>query len=196
VKKPVCKLVTDEKGDAVYPVAPAPAKDDSLDIVSADIASNAVALTAVLEFAGNPPTNPRIGGYFASMRFQPPGQSVLYLGARYDVVGNAAGAPNYEWGIYNPSTGSSTAQANTSDVVAGSYDTTTHQMRISVRLSSLAGMKVAPGQRFTSLGAQTKAWYAPYVGQYAALVTDNAAAVPVTTAYIAGWPSCVKPAFP
>jgi hypothetical protein len=192
-RKPVCKLVTDPPGDATFPTDPVPSNDDSLDIVSGDVASSATAVTAVLRLKGNPPVAPGVTGYFMALRFQPPGPAPIYLGARYDVVGNLAGQPVFEWGMFNPQTGSSTAQANTPDVVAGSYNSTTHEMRISVKVKSLAGMKVAPGQKFTNLSAQIKAWGPPYFGQYAALQADAATS---TSSYVAGWPSCVKPAFP
>lgn len=45
VKKPVCNLVTDEAGDTAYLALPA---SDTIDILSADIASDGKKLTAVL----------------------------------------------------------------------------------------------------------------------------------------------------
>ncbi len=47
-KKPVCKLVTDAKGDA------SPVPDDTLDVLSADISSDYKRITAAIRLAGSP----------------------------------------------------------------------------------------------------------------------------------------------
>lgn len=121
--KPVCHLVTDPKGDAP------PTGDSSLDIVSADVATNARTITAVIRVAklSNPDTMAPEGEYYAFNFTAGAGQGGHSLYAMLSPVGNS-----FEGG------------AGT-----GVVDTAKSEIRISVPLSYWTGPDaVFPGPPF------------------------------------------------
>lgn len=185
-RKPVCKLVTDAPDDAPFPVAQA-SSQNVVDIVSADLASDAKRLTAVVRVTGTGSADQALS-YRIAARFTPPGSAVpLYLAYQHDAVaGNVV-----EWGTYNAATSSYDPKGNTPDIVTGSY--AGNEFHVTVLLSALAGFKVAPGARLTGLAAESRAWTVPYYGQRNPLIEKSAdTAENPKASYVAGWPSCVK----
>lgn len=98
--KPVCNLVVDDKGDP-YGVRQAPdatVPDDALDVLSADVATNAKTMTVVLRLAklSTPPTTSPAGAtyqmtfnvgsdpkiYYVSVSTDPSGASYSEFGSR------------------------------------------------------------------------------------------------------------------
>jgi hypothetical protein len=153
--KPVCNLVKDAKGDSsLSPTGGAGVPGDGTsDIVSADIASNASTLTAVIRLAGlqNPdPQSPLGMAYY--MKFTLPGSTTLYfLTARVYPTG-----AQYYFGYQgsDPVLPLNTLYAVTPG--KGVVDTKKSEVRISVPLAAIAKtVKLAKGAVLSSLDANT-----------------------------------------
>jgi hypothetical protein len=184
--KPSCNLLTDDKGDAHFLVSAAP-NDPNLDIVSADVASDAKTFTAVLRlasFAGVDPQSPLGRGYY--VQFEPPK-------ADFPVYFNMETTPDgtrYTWGdteTLATGNGSYKKQGDATGVV----DAAKGEIRISVPLADLASfVKIRPGAKIANLTASATAVLGTSVtGGLVATVDDGASAA----SYVAGSPSCVKP---
>jgi hypothetical protein len=183
-KKPVCKLITDGTGDAHYPAAAAPSQD-LLDVVYADIASDATRLTVVVKTKDRTTTD-SLYGYSAAVRFTPPGApKPVYLAARSDAVQGLA----FEWGFYDTASQSYNRQGNAPDIITGWASGA--EMHVTVKIAALAGLRLSPGSVLTGLVAETTAWSVPFLAQRSAaeITADTAAS---TKTYTAAWPSCVK----
>jgi hypothetical protein len=184
--KKVCDPVKDGPGDAGYPADGAPSAD-SLDIVKGQIASDLTRLTLWYVPKGKTTEDPATG-FFIAMRFAVPGAPTNnYLGVRFDPVQNFQAAPTFEWGNWSPTTGYA-SQSNSSDVVWGSYSTSTHEIHITMKLAAL-GVKVVKGTPISKLAIETRAYPLPYLGQGLARTIDTAES---TAVYGLGNPSCIK----
>jgi hypothetical protein len=177
--KPVCNLLTDAKGDG-YPTTAAAAgpSDDALDIVSADVASDAKKLTAVVRLskaataADSAPT-----GFRFLVLFSAPGaDDPVYL--------SAASTP----GIGQTySFGNDTADGlSDAGTATGVFDTAKNEIRITASLSELsaAAGKIKPGTKLTDLTANSSRDFQAVI-TYADMAEGG-------KAYVAGSPSCVK----
>jgi hypothetical protein len=186
--KPVCNLVTDPAGDASAQ-APLP-NDDSLDIIGADIASDAKNFTAVI----------RVKNVSA--------QSLSQLGADLQVDFDLAGAVSQVWIGYNNSAyggkafqygvvgqgqaGSTSPTGNATGVI----DAVKNEIRMTVPVADINGLgKAKPGAKVSNISVATSqvVGVAPNPsGVYAfnSVPVDDATG---TKAYVAGYPSCVKP---
>ena len=173
---PVCKLVKDSKGDAAI------LRDQpSLDIVSADLASDAKSVTAVLRLDGAPSgANPEAAG-----------------GTRYYMEFNLPGSPKAQYlAAFVPFAGSPTFRTGeiTTEEARRSFSTDPepakgairgNEVTITAPVSTFAARgKVAPGTKLTGLTAETFA----VVGVLLVSVDDATG-----KSYTAGTPSCVKP---
>jgi hypothetical protein len=151
--KPVCHLITDPKGDSTLsPTGGGGVPGDATsDVVSADIASNAKTLTAVIRLAGlqNPdPESPLGMAYYVD--FTAPGDSTLYfLTARLYPTGN-----HFFFGYEgsDPILPLNTLYAVTEGT--GVVDTAKGEVHISVPLSAIAKtVKLAKGEVLSGLTA-------------------------------------------
>lgn len=174
---PVCNLVKDGAGDAEI-VSSQP----SLDIVSGDLASNDKKITAVMRLSGKPSGgNPEApGGTRYYFSFSLPGVSeAQYLSALVPF----AGEPTFRTGQI-VTDGTRRTFTNDAEPVTGSIDG--NQLTITAPLSAFSSRgKVAPGTKISGLTAETFA----LVGVFLVGVDDAAG-----KSYVAGSPSCVKPA--
>lgn len=177
--KPVCNLVKDVKGDGAGPLA----SDPGLDIISADIASDAKNITAVIRLAG-PATEsgstaaPEGGAYYFLFN-APDATNVLYLTVSNGLTGEEYAMGAVEGSIYR----------NKPGVVTGHIDGNVITMTASrSEFSSLASVK--PGSKLTNLVAEVKVpLEVPGVGGSLQPADDAAG----SKSYTAGSLSCVKP---
>jgi hypothetical protein len=177
--KPVCNLVKDAAGDAsVQPPLPS---DDSLDIVSADVASNAKNVTAVLRLKSLGATSPySVTGRNYYMQFDAPGAAnPIYFSAESDATGTS-----YHWGDLETANGLGTY--TTKGDATGVTDVAKNEIRMTVSVRDLADLgKTKPGNKLSSLHASTTAVLGVLVAD-----VDTADG---SKSYVAGSPSCVKP---
>jgi hypothetical protein len=164
-KKPACHLVADAAGDATGTGLPVGAPNDAnLDIVGADIATNATTLTAVVRLAS-----------LAA------GDSSAPTGREYQVVFNVGTTTSSVDAVISPS-GTSWAGG----IGKGVVDAAKKEIRISVPLSAL-DVPIKPKTPLTKVGARTYR----VLGSDQILLGNTDSADSSST-YIAGWPSCVK----
>lgn len=126
---PVCNLVTDDAGDTA--AAPFPASD-TIDILSADVASDGKALTAVLrvkKYTANEPQT--VHGKRYIVAFEGAGLKSMYLTALDFPAGVSFNFGEVTEGTTGPSY-SSTGPAT------GKIDTATNEIRITVQAAELA----------------------------------------------------------
>ena len=177
--KPVCNLVTDPAGDAsIQPPLPS---DDTLDIVSADVASNVKNVTAVLRLKSLAATSPfaTTGRNYYIQFDLPGGANPVYFSAESDATGTS-----YRWGDLETvnGLGSYTPKGDAKGVT----DTAKNQIRLTVPVSELSAVgKAKPGSKISALHANTTAVLGVLVAD-----VDTADG---SKSYIAGAPSCVKP---
>lgn len=164
-RKPVCNLVKDGSGDATGTgTAVTGPNDGNLDIVGADVATNARTLTAVVRLAA-----------LSSSDSNSPG------GREYQVVFTVGTATTGVDAVVGP-TGTATASGGGTALV----DAAKKQVRISVPLSALE-VKVAPSTPLTRIGART---YRVLGNDQ--IVLGNTDSADSASSYTPGWPSCVK----
>lgn len=177
---PVCNLLVDDKSDAF------PVQDASLDVHSADIASDSKKITTVIRLAGSPdgvsPTSPSGRTYHIEF-FGQGGADPVFMS--YIVSPNASAAT---YGYYDPATGINSGIGSATVKVSGS----TISMTAPVGAFSPYG-KFKPGAKITGLAVTTGRMVGAYVdsGAYAynSPVADSAEGGKV---YTAGSRSCVK----
>jgi len=178
--KPVCHLVVDPAGDAT-PQPPIPS-DDSLDVVSGDLASNAKKVTAVIRLKDLGATSPtQVSGrnYFFLFSLRNADYPV-YFSYREDVTGGA-----FEWGDLEPGAGGVGTYTKMGSA-AGVVDVAHSQIRITVPVADVRSLgKIAPGSKVTGMQISTTA----VVG---VLVFDVDTAQ-TAKSYVAGTASCVVP---
>jgi hypothetical protein len=177
--KPVCNLVTDPAGDAsIQPPLPS---DDTLDIVSADIASNAKVVTAVLRLRSLGATSPySASGRNYYLQFDLRGAAnPIYFSAESDATGTS-----YHWGDLETVNG--LVSYTPKGEATGVTDVAKNQIRMTVPVSELAALgKAKPGSKISGLHANTTAVLGVLVAD-----VDTADG---SKSYTAGAPSCVKP---
>lgn len=177
-----CNLLTDNKGDAggflVTDPQPLPS-NPQLDIVSADIASDAKSITAVVRLDALTTTDsmaPTGRTYYVNFFV---GEKQLFLAAALD----SAGAAEF-------SAGHIATTRSTLGPATGVVDTANKQVRITAPISQFAAQAVIkPGVKITDLNALAQR----YIGQRgvggATPTADTAAG---GSPYVAGSKSCVK----
>jgi hypothetical protein len=178
--KPVCKLVTDDAGDASIQ-APLP-NDDSLDIISGDVASNAKNVTTVIRLknlSGASLVAQTGRNYYA--QFDIPGSAnPVYFSLEEDATGQT-----FNWGDLEPGAGGVDTYTRKGEAT-GVVDTAKNEIRVTVPVSDLSALgKAKPGTKFTALHFSTTAVLGVLVSD-----VDTADA---TKSYVAGTASCVKP---
>jgi hypothetical protein len=182
---PSCNLMVDDKGDAQF-LGAAP-NDPNLDIVSADIASDAKTVTAVLRlaaFAAPDPQSPLGSGYY-----------VLFsaAGSDFPIFFNMQTTPDvtsFRWGDLEKLATGNGSYVKKGDAT-GVVDTAKGEIRISVPVADIKGVaKVTPGSKLSNVTAESTAVLGTSATGGLVSTVDDAAS---TKAYIAGSPSCVKP---
>jgi hypothetical protein len=185
--KPVCNLVVDPAGDATVGVAPA---DDALDIVSADVASDAKSFTAVIRVADAAAVQQSQLGSEVQITFELAG-AVAPVFIQYN--NSAYGGKAFQYGVIGQGDAGSTSP--TGDAI-GVVDTAKNEIRMTVATSAINEFgKAKPGAKVSNLTVATAqlVGIAPNptgVYAYNSLAVDDATG---SKAYIAGYPSCVKP---
>jgi hypothetical protein len=187
--KPVCNLVTDVAGDGSFQ-APLPS-DDSMDILSADVASDTKNFTAVIRVKNVSAQSLGAAGHVLRMNFALAGNDDMpYLAYAASPFGDV-----FDYGVIKKGTGSNSIVSSGS--ATGSVDKVKNEVRITVPLASMKALgKVAPGAKISSLQAVSEQMIGdpdniPVLG--AAYGTEQADTADGTKAYVAGYPSCVKP---
>lgn len=183
--KAVCNLMSDPKGDASF-LDTLP-NDPSLDIVSADVATDARTLTGVLRvdaFSAVSPTSPLGRGYYVLFN-APKAEFPIYLNVQItpDVT-------RYAWG-----TRETLASGNGSYVrkgeATGVIDAASSELRVSVPLKDVAAVaKLTPGTKLTALTASTTSLIGTSRTPSLVATVDDAAG---TKPYVVGTRSCVTP---
>jgi hypothetical protein len=166
VKRPVCNLIPDSAGDGsdLGVGGLHGPNDPNLDILSADVATNATTLTAVI----------RVAGFSATSDTAPTGRA-------YDLVFHAGTKNVLVRALVNATGNTWAGGAGT-----GTVDTAAKEVRISVPLAKLP-VPIKVGDKLTELQASTWRWGA---STDAAIGSVDTATSVLT--YTAGWPSCVK----
>ncbi len=175
--KAVCNLIVDAKGDGAY--------GGSLDIVSADIATDTKKITAVIRVASFAETNSQAPtGQEWYMHFQIPGSStesfLSYLSTPTD--------KSFGYGEVNAVTGVNNGLGEATGVA----DRAKNEIRITAPISSWAGAKAPAGAKITAITAEAY-WFqgvsVPGVVSGGRLdASDDGAA---KTSYTSGAKSCV-----
>ncbi|MDQ1689630.1 MAG: hypothetical protein QOK42_2605 [Frankiaceae bacterium] len=184
--KPVCKNLTDDKGDVVFAQASNATayEDEALDIVSADLGSNAKTITAAIRVAKLAVPAATSAATTYELRFSlPAGDPVFVLWANVPASGAAA---TYGVGTVGDPTGQATVDLATSTGTAtGTIDLAKSEIRISAPLSAIAGAK--NGQK---VGLDQAVAKRTVPGQYYGRFADDGAG---GKRYVLGTLSCVKP---
>jgi hypothetical protein len=179
--KPVCNLVVDAKGDGGVATG-----SDDVDLVSADIASNAKVVTAVLRLAGDPSSvNPQaVGGKNYYLSFTAPGSDQpQFLSAEFDPVAGAAYHSGYEEDVNG--VGNKTSDT---DAVLGSVKG--NVITITAPLSAFSSrVSLKPGKKLTGLTAEVFAMIGTGATGGLLVNADDATG----SSYTTGAPSCVVP---
>ena len=178
-----CNVITDPKGDASF-LDTLP-NDRSLDIVSADVATDAKTLTGVLRvdaFSAVSPTSPLGRGYYVMFN-APKSEFPIYLNLQI-----TPDLTRYTWGT-RETLPSGSGRFVRQGAATGVIDAAKNELRISVPLADVAAIsKLTPGTKLTALTASTTSVIGTSVtGGLVATVDDAASA----KSYIAGAPSCV-----
>jgi hypothetical protein len=154
--KPVCNLIADDKGDSG--VSPVPGSDGD-DIVSADIASDATTITAVMRLAALSTPDPQAPlGRSYSVLFTAPGSpDLLYLAARTYPQGTKF---IYGYQAVDPNT-SVTTNYSLGDAT-GTVDSAKGEVHVSVPIKAFvagAKAKLAKGAKLAGLSASVDRIY-------------------------------------
>lgn len=179
---PVCNLVTDAPGDANGATRQ---KDDTLDVVSADAASDLNSFTGVIRLTASPEgadNNAPLGRSYYLLWNAPGAANQLYLNALIPL----SGAPTYTWGELVPGTGagSYTKAGDATGFIAGK------EIHITVPIKDLAAkMTNKAGTAITSLTVSTTYRIGAPVGPGVVSEADNATG----KGYTLGAKSCVTP---
>lgn len=185
---PACNLVVDGKGDTES--APFPASD-TIDIVSADIASSATAVTAVLRVAKYTANDTNtIYGKRYLVAFEGGGLQGMYLRALdYPLNGTPVSediALPFDFGATEVDAAGRTTYASAGPAT-GTINAGTGEITITVQAADVAAAgfgKLTPGAEFKSINAVTFRRIGTSL-----LPGDDAS---TSKRYVAGSPSCVK----
>jgi hypothetical protein len=180
-----CNAIVDRAGDAQDAVGP----NSSLDILSADLASDATTVTAVLrvkQLDETSPTTPQSRSYYLLFSTKSPVTRMFLVATLHQ-----GGVARYAWGTVAPvdPLGVLTYYDDGQGVLnqaTGFLDTAKHEIHVSALVSDLAAKgSVKPGSRLSKL--QADSFYS--VGNLI-FEADTAQA---KGDYVAGSPSCVTP---
>ncbi len=180
--KPACNLVTDDKGDASLLVAP---NDASLDIISADVGTNAKKLTAVLrldKFTAVSPSSPLGRGYYVLFS-TPKAEFPIYLNVQI-----TPDLTRFAWGTLEtlPSGSGSYVRKG---AATGTIDTAKNELRVTVPLAEMNVVaKLKPGVKLTDLKASTTSVLGTSVTGGLVATVDEAEG---SNAYSVGAATCV-----
>lgn len=165
--KPVCKVIQDPAGDATEALGASAPTDPALDLVSADVASNATHVTAVwrvLSLAGNQTSWPVGRAY-----------QLVFMAHGKQIVLNAAFLDK-DRTLWHGGQG------------AGVIDAAKNEIRMTVPIASLSE-KFKPGEKLTELGALS---FRNVAHQNYKVARADAASGVKPFYYQASYPSCVK----
>lgn len=171
--KPACNLIQDPAGDVTLPSA-------NLDIVSADIASNAKKLTAVIRVAklansdGTAPT-----GVAYNFRFKLPGDTTQYY-LLASAEPSPFGSTTFEYGTIE------TNRLTPIGDATGTFDLAKNEVRVTAP-TTFGSAKIKPGSKIVSLQAVTQRRFVVLLSTADSSVVDD------SKSYTAGSASCVKP---
>ncbi len=186
--KPVCNLVVDPAGDASLQ-APLPG-DDALDIVGADIASDAKNVTAVIRLKSVSSNGLGQLGRDVQMNFDLAGaEAQVWIGYTTSAYGGDA----FQYGLIGKGTGGSTSPTGKA---AGVVDKVKNEIRMTVSVADLNALgKIKPGAKVTNIAvsAAQLVGIAPNPSGAYGFASEDLDDAAGTKAYIAGSPSCVKP---
>jgi len=184
--KPVCNLVTDANGDAngffvTDTGLPVPPSDDYLDVVSADIASDAKTVTAAIrpKAVGADPMAPTGSAYYFNFSI---GGTPVYLTAQTD----GSGAWTYNYGDFAGEGGT----RNDLGTATGVVDAAKKEIRITASVKSWADPIKAGATKLTDLNVLAQRFIGVSGVGGATPSADEATSAKV---YLAGAASCVKP---
>ena len=177
--KPVCNLLVDAKDDAkgflVTEPGPVPVSDPNLDILSADLATDAKKITAVIRLAAMDATDPMSpGGHAFYLNFSVNGVP-FYLNADNDAtLGRSFSVGGFDAEGFRASFGEA----------SGVFDVMKKEIRITAPLSALTGAgKVKPGATIDGIEALAQ--------RLAVVLTPSADDAVASATYKAQAPSCV-----
>jgi hypothetical protein len=181
---PPCRIVTDPSGDEAY----APTHLPSLDIVSADLSSNATTLTGVVRVKNYDYAN-ELGYRNYYLIFNVPySHKVVFLDAAERIGDAAEPYYNFRFGLVEGSSGTTNDYVERSDPgVFGAVDATKGEIHVSVPLSALAklGVTIKPKAPLTNIHAETVVVRGSFSKDIDVATTSRT--------YRASSPSCVKP---
>jgi len=182
--KPVCNLVTDPSGDAnsffvPNPGLPVPPSDDYLDVLSADVASDAKALTAVvrLKALGADPTAPTGSSIYFNFYV---GDQQFYLEASLDGSGGAT----YSYGDFTGTPGRNQLGEATGSIVAAKKE---------IHITAPAKAFTVPIKAGTKISQMTVLGQRFFGNEAAGGATPTADEAASEKSYKVGTLSCVKP---
>ena len=178
--KPVCRLVVDAPGDASRQSRVR--RDDSLDVLSADLASSTRTVTAVIRVKDLGATSPTaVSGRSWTFLFSvPSAENPIYFTYQEDALGGF-----FDWGDLEPGQGGVDTYTSKGDAT-GRIVPAKNEIRISVPVRDVNALgRIAPGTRVASMRVETSAVLGVLVQP-----VDTAASSRV---YVAGYPSCVVP---
>jgi hypothetical protein len=181
---PPCRILTDPSGDEAY----APTHLPSLDIVSADLSSNATTLTGVVRV--NKYDNANELGYrnYYLIFNVPYSHKVVFLDAAERIGDTAEPYYNFRFGLVQGSSGTTDDYRDQFDPgVVGSVDAAKGEIHMSVPLSVLAklGVTIKPKAPLTNIHAETVV--------VRGIFSKDIDVATTSRSYRASSPSCVKP---
>ena len=194
--RPVCHLVTDDRGDAGTTAVPHVPGGDTDDILSADVASDGRTVTTVIRMADvqvPDPDAPAGRGY--SFSFQLRGAPTTYfLTARTYATGT-----RYQYGSYAVD-GAGQSYVRVLGEGTGTVSPTAHEVHVSAPAAAFRPQQVRRGATLVSLTARAYRWWgqglvddrdvgpvhAPLYG------TGSAFDEALGNRYVVGTPSCVR----
>ena len=181
--KPACDLIVDPKGDASF-LDTLP-NDASLDIVTADLATDAKTLTGVMrvdKFSSLSATSPLGRGYY--ILFNAPGSEFpLYLNLQI-----TPDLTRFAWGTREVLASGNGSYVKKGDAT-GVVDAEKSELRISVPLSAFSAVtKLKPGSKLSSLNASTTSVLGTSATGGLVATIDDAAS---SKFYMVGGKSCV-----
>lgn len=196
----ICNLMTGQPGAGQTKTG----ADPQLDILSADLGSDAKNFTAVLRMSSLSATDTNTpGGRNYYVQFNAPGQAnVMYVSAGIDPVQDALPAvslpvygsvkpPTFDYGSLVPQAGGSSlyTSAGKGDAT-GKIDYTAHTITINVPVPSWASLaKMTPGVKLTAIEAD-----ATYiVGVAGSGNVQKGDTITAAKPFVLGTPSCVVP---
>jgi hypothetical protein len=179
--KPVCNLITDGPGDASLQ-APIPS-DDSLDVVSGDLASDAKNVTAVIRVKDLGATSPAAltGRNYYFLFSVPTAVNPIYFSYESDATGETG-----NFGALVPDDTTGVGSYTRSGAAVATLVPEKNEIHITVPVSAVNGLgKITPGTKVSGMNISTT----DVVG----VIVFDADTAEASKSYVAGALSCVKP---